>query len=177
MFSRFLKKGIKDFFKDYLTPRRFKRVLWYGVYLLVVLIVQDMVLTQIRPAGVCAFIQPAAVAAVGMFEGAIPGVVFGLVTGIFTDMFTPHSVITYTVLFPLLAFGVGMLSQFFVNRRFLGFMLLALAALVLTALTQTTIIALKSAGSFSAIGTAILQTLWSLPFSALVYFPPARWIE
>ena len=85
MFNRFLRK---DLFKDFLTLRRVRRVLWYGVYMLVVLIVQDMVLTQIRPGGVCAFIQPAAVAAVGMFEGAIPGVVFGLIMGIFTDMFT-----------------------------------------------------------------------------------------
>ena len=49
--------------------------------------------------------------------------------------------------------------------------------LLLTALTQTLIVSVKSAGSFSAIWTAILQTLWSLPVSALVYFPPARWIE
>ena len=158
MFDRLIKKGL---FKDFLTPRRLRRVLWYGVYMLVVLIVQDMVLTQIRPGGVCAFIPPAAVAAVAMFEGAIPGVVFALVMGIFTDMFTPGTLITYTLLFPFLAFVVGILAQFFVNRRFLGFMLLALAALVLTALTQTTIIALKSAGSFSAIWTGILQIfLW-----------------
>ncbi len=174
MLDRFIRK---DLFKDFLTPRRFKRVLWYGVYLLVVLIVQDMVLTQIRPGGVCAFIPPAAVAAVAMFEGAIPGVVFALVMGIFTDMFTPGALITYTLLFPFIAFVVGMLAQFFVNRRFMGFMLLALAALLLTAAAQTLIIAVKSAGSFAAIWTAILQTLWSLPFAALVYLPPARWIE
>ena len=174
MFDRLIKKGL---FKDFLTPRRLRRVLWYGVYMLVVLIVQDMVLTQIRPGGVCAFIPPAAVTAVAMFEGAIPGVVFALVMGIFTDMFTPGTLITYTLLFPAIAFGVGMLAQFFVNRRFMGFMLLALAALLLTALVQTLIIAVKSAGSFSALWTALLQTLWSLPFAALVYFPPARWIE
>lgn len=174
MFERLIKKG---FFKDYFTPRRLRRVLWYGVYLLVVLIVQDMVLTQIRPAGVCAFIAPAAVTAVGMFEGAIPGVIFGLIAGIFTDMFTPGTVITYTLLFPFLAFGVGVLAQFFVNRRFLGFMLLSFAALLFTALVQSVVISLKSAWSFSVLGTALLQTLWSLPFSALVYFPPAHWIE
>ncbi len=174
MLDRFFRK---DLFKDFLTPRRLKRVLWYAVYMLVVLIVQDMVLTQIRPGGVCAFIPPAAVAAVAMFEGAVPGAVFALVMGVFTDMFTPGSLITYTLLFPVIAFGVGMLAQFFVNRRFMGFMLLALAALLLTAAVQTLVIALKSSGSFSAIWTAILQTLWSLPFAALVYFPPARWIE
>ena len=174
MLKRLIKK---DLFKDFLTPRRLKRVLWYGVYMLVVLVVQDMVLTQVRPGGVCAFIPPAAVTAVAMFEGAIPGVVFALVMGIFTDMFTPGTLITYTLLFPVIAFGAGMLAQFFINRRFMGFLLLALAALLLTALVQTLIIALKSGGAFSAIWTAIQQTLWSLPFAALVYFPPARWIE
>ncbi|MBQ7473978.1 MAG: hypothetical protein IJS79_06505 [Oscillospiraceae bacterium] len=174
MFNRFLRK---DLFKDFLTLRRVRRVLWYGVYMLVVLIVQDMVLTQIRPGGVCAFIQPAAVAAVGMFEGAIPGVVFGLIMGIFTDMFTPHTVVTYTVLFPVLAFGVGFISQFFLNRRFMGYMLSALAALLITALVQALVISLGDGLSFSAVWTAILQTLWSLPMAVLAYFPPARWIE
>ena len=172
--SRFFRK---DLFRDFLTPRRLRRVLWYGVYMLLVLVLQDMVLTQIRPAGVCAFVPPAAVTAVAMFEGAIPGVVFALVLGIFTDMFTPGTVVTYTVLFPIIAFGVGILAQFFVNRRFMGFMLLAVAALLLTALTQTVVIALKSSGSFAALWTAILQTLWTLPVAALVYLPPARWIE
>jgi len=151
--------------------------MWYGVYMLVVLIVQDMVLTQIRPMGVCAFIQPAAVAAVGMFEGAIPGVVFGLVMGIFTDMFTPHTVVTYTVLFPVLAFGVGFISQFFLNRRFLGYMLSAFAVLLITALVQALVVSLDSGLSFSVLWTALLQTLWSLPLAVLTYFPPARWIE
>ena len=174
MLSRFFRK---DLFRDFLTPRRLRRVLWYGVYMLLVLVLQDMVLTQIRPAGVCAFVPPAAVTAVAMFEGAIPGVGFALVLGIFTDMFTPGTVVTYTVLFPIIAFGVGILAQFFVNRRFMGFMLLAVAALLLTALTQTVVIALKSSGSFAALWTAILQTLWTLPVAALVYLPPARWIE
>lgn len=167
----------KDLFKDFLTPRRFRRVLWYGVYMLLVLIVQDMVLTHIRPAGVCAFIPPAAVAAVGMFEGAIPGVVFGLIMGIFTDMFTPHTVITYTVLFPIIAFGVGFISQFFINRRFMGYMLTAFAALLLTAVIQALLVTLGDSLSFSILGTALLQALYSLPVTVLCYFPPAKWIE
>jgi len=27
------------------------------------------------------------------------------------------------------------------------------------------------------IGTVLLQTLWSLPFAAVAYFPAAEWIE
>ena len=152
-------------------------MLWYGVYMLVVLIVQDMVLTHIRPLGVCAFIPPAAVAAVGMFEGSLPGVAFGLVMGIFTDMFTPGTVVTYTVLFPLIAFGVGFISQFYINRRFMGYMLSAAAALLISALVQALLIAVNDSWSLSILWTAILQALWSLPMAALVYFPPARWIE
>ena len=53
----------------------------------------------------------------------------------------------------------------------------ALAALLLTAFVQVLVTALGSGGALSAIGTAILQTLWSLPVSVLCYFPPAKWIE
>lgn len=174
MFRKIFRKGL---IRDTLSPRRIRRVLWYGVYMLVVLVVQDMVLTQIRPLGVCAFIQPAAVAAVGMFEGAIPGVVFGLIMGVFTDMFTPHTLVTYTLLFPFIAFGVGFISQFFINRRFPGFMLAAFTALLLTALVQATLIALGGGFSFSLLVTAFLQAVFSLPVTVLTYFPPARWIE
>lgn len=177
MFNRLNRLFKKGALKDYFTPQRTRRVLWYGVYMLAVLIVQDMVLTQIRPLGVCAFIPPAAVAAVGMFEGAIPGVVFGLIMGIFTDMFTPHTLITYTVLFPLIAFGVGFISQFFINRRFMGYMLSALVSLLFTSLVQTVIVALGGEWSLSLITAALLQTLWSLPMAAVLYFAPARWIE
>ena len=72
---------------------------------------------------------------------------------------------------------MGFISQFFINRRFMGYMLSALAALMLTAFVQALIIALGDSSSFPALVTAILQTLWSLPVSVLCYFPPARWID
>lgn len=167
----------KKLLKETFTPGRLRRILWYGVYMLVVLIVQDMVLTQIRPLGVCAFIPPAAVAAVGMFEGAVPGVVFGLLMGILTDMFTPGTVVTYTLLFPLIAFAVGFVSQFFINRRFPGYMVCAGAALLFTALVQALITVVEGSWTLTAVFTALLQTLWSLPLAAPLYFPPAKWIE
>ena len=42
---------------------------------------------------------------------------------------------------------------------------------------QALVISLGDGLSFSAVWTAILQTLWSLPMAVLAYFPPARWIE
>ena len=154
-----------------------RRVLLYGIYLFLALVLQTMVLTYIRPLGVCPFVLPAAAVAVGMFEGGVWGAVFGLVLGIFTDMVFVESTVTFTLLFPALAFATGFISQFFVNRRFPGFMLAAAAALLITALVQMLKVWAADTGSPVMIGTVLLQTLWSLPPAALAYFPPARWIE
>ena len=154
-----------------------RRVLLYALYMFLALVFQTMVLTYIRPLGVCPFVLPAAAVAVGMFEGGTWGAVFGLVLGIFTDMVYVESTVTYTLLFPALAFATGFVSQFFINRRFFGFMLAAAVGLLLTALVQMIKIWAADSGSLSMVGTAILQTLWSLPPAALAYFPPARWIE
>lgn len=154
-----------------------RRVLLYALYMFLALVFQTMVLTYIRPLGVCPFVLPAAAVAVGMFEGGTWGAVFGLVLGIFTDMVYVESTVTYTLLFPALAFATGFVSQFFINRRFFGFMLAAAVGLLITALVQMIKIWAADSGSLSMVGTAILQTLWSLPPAALAYFPPARWIE
>ena len=154
-----------------------RRVLLYGLYLFLALVFQTMVLTYIRPLGVCPFVLPAAAVAVGMFEGGAWGAVFGLVLGIFTDMVYVESTVTYTLLFPALAFATGFVSQFFINRRFFGFLLAAAGALLITALVQMLKVWAADSGSLSMLGTVVLQTLWSLPPAALAYFPPARWIE
>ncbi len=154
-----------------------RRVLLYALYLFLALVLQTMVLTYIRPLGVCPFVLPAAAVAVGMFEGGTWGAVFGLVLGIFTDMVFVESTVTFTLLFPALAFATGFVSQFFINRRFPGFMLAAAAALLITALVQMLKVWASDAGSPVMLGTVLLQTLWSLPPAALAYFPPARWIE
>ena len=154
-----------------------RRVLLYGLYLFLALVFQTMVLTYIRPLGVCPFVLPAAAVAVGMFEGGTWGAVFGLVLGIFTDMVYVESTVTFTLLFPALAFATGFVSQFFINRRFFGFMLAAAAALLITALVQMLKVWAADSGSTGMLSTVLLQTLWSLPPAALAYFPPARWIE
>lgn len=167
----------KDIWKDLFDHKRLRRILLYGVYLFLVLVLQNIVFSQLRPLGVCPFVLPAAVAAVGMFEGSIFGAVFGLVMGVFTDMFDPGTVVMYTVLFPVLAFGVGFVSQFFINRRLPGFMICSAAVLLITGAVQVISLALTDAFSMSLVWTAVLQTLWSLPPAVLVYFPPERWIE
>lgn len=163
--------------KEIWSKINLRRVLLYALYLFLALVFQTMVLTYIRPLGVCPFVLPAAAVAVGMFEGGTWGAVFGLVLGIFTDMVFVESTVTFTLLFPALAFATGFVSQFFINRRFFGYMLAAACGLLITALVQMLKVWAADTASLSMLGTALLQTLWSLPPAALAYFPPARWIE
>ena len=141
------------------------------------LVAQNMLFTQIRPLGVCPMVLPAVAAAVGMFEGATWGWVFSLIMGIFADMAFVENTILFTLLFPLIGFFSGFVSQFFINRRFFAYMGIAFAASLVTALVQMLATFAGDAWSIQLVSTAILQTLWSLVPAVLAYFPPAKWIE
>ena len=154
-----------------------KRLLRYALYMFLSLLAQTMVLNRVRILGVCPMMLPAVAVAAGMFEGATWGSVFSLIMGIFADMAFIENTVTFTVLFPALAFVSGFVSQFFINRRFFAFMGAALGALLITGIVQMLRTAAMDAFSASMIPTVLLQTLWSLPLSALAYLPPARWME
>ena len=127
--------------------------------------------------GVAPMVLPAAVVAVGMFEGASWGAIFGLVLGIFADMDYVENTVMFTLLLPALAFFAGFVSQFFINRRFFAYMGAAFAACLITAVVQMLGTTASDGWSASMLVTVALQTLWSLPPAVLVYFPPAKWIE
>ena len=160
--------------KDILEIINFGKVSRYALYLLVVLILQNILFTQMRLLGVCPLVLPAVAVAMGMFEGATWGAVFSLIMGIFADMAFIENTIFFTLLFPALSFLAGFVSNYYINRRFFAYMGAAAGGLLITAAAQ--ILKTSAMDTFSPVmvTTGLLQTLWSLPFAALVYYPPSR---
>ena len=163
--------------RDFFRKKSISKLLQYALYMLIVLVFQNMLFSNIRPLGVCCMFLPAAGVAVAMFEGTTYGAVFALILGIFADMAYVENSYMFTMLFPAIAFFAGFMCQFFVNRRFFAFMFLSAAALLVTAAVQAVSVLIVSGFSFSIIWTALLQTLWSIPVSALCYPAPAKWIN
>ena len=163
--------------KEILKKINIKRLLQYWLFMFLSLVAQNMLFTQLRPLGVCPLVLPAVAVAVGMFEGAVWGAVFSLVLGYFADMAFIENTIAFTVLFPALSFLAGFVAQFFINRRFFAYMGAAFIGILITGIFQMLKTVAMDVWSGSMISTVILQTLWSLPFAALAYFPAAEWIE
>ena len=163
--------------REILSKIKVRRMLQYALYLFLALLTQNMLLTQLRIAGVCPMILPAVAIAVGMFEGATWGAVFSLIMGVFADMAFVENTILFTLLFPTLAFASGFVSTYFINRRFFAFMGASLLGLAITALVQMMHTVATDTFATVMFRTVALQTLWSLPFAIPAYLPPARWIE
>ena len=160
--------------KDFLKKINVGKVLRYGIYLLVLLIMQNILFTQVRVAGVCPMFLPAAAVAMGMFEGATWGPLFSLLLGIFADMAYVENSIFFTLTFPAISFASAFVANFFINRRFFAYMSVAVLGLLVTAGGQLLKTATSDTFSMVMVTTALLQTLWSVPFAVLAYYPPAR---
>ena len=160
-----------------LTRIDIKKILRFALYLFLALLGQNMLLNRLRILDVCPLVLPAVAVAVGMFEGAGWGCVLALILGVFADMGFVENSVTFTLLFPLLAFGSAFISEFFINRRFFAFMGAALLALAITAVVQMLLVAVKDSFSLVMLRTAFLQTLWSLPLCPLAYYPAAHMIR
>lgn len=160
--------------KDFLDRINFGKVARYAVYMLLCLILQNIIFTQLRLLGVCPLVLPAVAVAMGMFEGPVWGSLFSLLLGIFADMAFIENTVFFTLVFPCISFAAAFVSNFFINRRFFAYMGAAIVGLLATAGLQLLKTAASDSFSMIMLTTALLQTLWSLPFAALVYFPPAQ---
>ena len=156
---------------ELINLRKVRKAVLYLICIIAALWLQTMVLSRGGPLGVKAFYIPALVAAVGMFEGGVWGAMLGLVAGIGCDLSYSDSTVLFMVLFAAIGFFSGLLTEFFINRRFVAWLLLSVLALVLTAFCQIVPLWIFRGTALGVLArTALLQCLWSLPFAVLSYF-------
>ena len=161
--------------KDFLDRIDFGKVAKYAAYLLLCLILQNIIFTQLRLFDVCPLVLPAVAVAMGMFEGAVWGPLFSLLLGIFADMAFVENTIFFTLVFPAVSFAAAFVANFFINRRFFAFMGVALVSLLITGTLQMLKTLAGDAWSTDMLTVVVLQTLVSLPVAALAYPLPAKW--
>jgi hypothetical protein len=91
---------------DLVNLDKLRRGIIYAVYMLLVLMLQSAVLSRVALFGAKAMIVPAAVVAVGMFEGGVWGALFGLATGLLADRALGYTAL-FTALLPVIGFFSG----------------------------------------------------------------------
>lgn len=156
---------------DLINLKKIRRALLYLLCMTVTLWLQTAVFSRVAPFGVKPFFVPVIAVAVGLWEGGVWGGVMGLVTGFHCDMAYGESSVTYLVLFAAFGFGAGLLGEFFINRRFVAFLLLSLAALAVTAVCQIfPLWAFRGVPLGTLFPVAVPQVLISLPFAVPAYF-------
>ena len=148
-----------------------RRGVLYALYLIGALLVQNVILSHVALFGVRAMFLPALVVAAALFEGGWGGGLFGLAAGILSDLFFGSQSVLFTVLFPVMGFIAGFLGDFYLNKRLFTYCILGAAALFLAAFAQMFSLLFYEGQSSAALWvTALLQTLWSLPFLFPSYY-------
>lgn len=159
---------------DLFDREKLRRCILYFGYMLVVLLFQNMLFSRIRVFGVAALFVPAAVVAVGLFEGGVWGGVFGIFMGFFADVGF-NSDVVFLVSLPVVGFFAGVFSRWYVNKRFFAFMIVCVVALLFVTFCQMFRLLFFMGQDIGAmLKTATIQIIWSLPFSAPLYFPVKR---
>ncbi len=152
--------------------KKLRSVLTFAVYMILAMFTQSLLFSRVSIFGYRGFILPAAAVAAGIYGDGVRGAVFGLILGLFADMSFSESVVTFTVLFPIIGFAAGVASMFYINKSFFAFITFSAAAILLTALVQMLLAVLISGAEFfPALITALAQTAVSLIPAALLYLP------
>jgi len=162
-------------FFDLIDLQKVRKAAIHLICIVLAVWLQTMVLSQVKLFGVKPFFLPAVVAAIALWEGGAWGGVLGMFTGAYCDMCSCDSTVLYLILFTAFGFFIGLLADFLMNRSFASYLLLTITALLITALCQIVPLWIFRGTTFGPLlGTALLQTLWSLPFTVPVYFIAKR---
>lgn len=157
---------------DVINLDKLRRSILYAGLLVLVLLVQEMVLSRVTLFGVRAMIVPLFPVALGMLQGGWWGMLYGLAAGMLCDAMFAESLVLFTILMPALGFLATAAERFLISRRLVAYFAAGVCALLITALAQGLRVLVLYDGEVTAIlRVALLQTLYSIPFIFALYFP------
>ena len=144
--------------------------LFYSLWTLLFLLVQQLVLPYIRIWGVHPFVLPALAAIAASFEGKREGPVFALVLGLICDqLFSGAFPCFYAVTLLLAALVAGLAARRIIMPGAVCSLLVSTAAMILTDL-------LNAIASSYAHGTPFAASLWLMARELLLSLPVGAWL-
>lgn len=144
--------------------------LCYGLGVLPVWLAETLLLTRLPLLGVVPVLLPLAAIAAAQWEGAGFGALFGLVVGVIADATYPGVPGGMTVGLCLLGLLTGAMSQYGVQRNFLGCLLCATVGMGLLEAARVAWCLVTKLGPLEAVAfVALKEGLWSLCFVVFIY--------
>jgi hypothetical protein len=150
---------------------KIKNFLRLTLFLFVLYILQAFVFPRVVLWNAKPLILPIAAIGVGYFGGGIRGGVFGLFCGLLCDA-SFDSTPLFTFLLPLLGLAAGMASQYYLIPGPLSYVLCSVGGLLVISIFQMfSFVVFKNTKIAAAAETALYQSLYSLIFALLLYWP------
>lgn len=157
---------------DLIDLSKLRRAIVYAVTLAIVFAVQDLLAARLPLWGVRPMMIPAAVVAIGLYEGGLWGGFLGLAAGFFYDMGYIEQSVLFTILLTAVGFFAGVLGKYLLHKGFVSYMALVLAAMVLITVAQMIPFLFFTETRDAAVWrTGLIQILWSLPWAVPIFFP------
>lgn len=157
---------------DLIDLEKLRRACVYGLMLLILFLLQNVLLANVAPLGVRAVFVPVSVVCVGLFEGGVWGAMYGLAAGYFTDMAQSETTVMFMILLTAAGYFTGVLCRYELRRGFVTALVLSALVLSACALCQMFhFLFFTDTRAWPVLRTGLLQVLWSLPFVAVIYYP------
>lgn len=158
---------------DLINLEKLRRACVYALMLVILLLLQNVLLSNIAPLGVRAAFVPVSVVCVGLFEGSVWGAMYGLAAGYFMDMGQSETTVLFMLVLVVCGYFTGLLCRYELRRGLVTALVLSFCVLVICAACQMLpfLVFTETVRPGVVIATGVLQVLWSLPFTFLIYYP------
>lgn len=157
---------------DLIDLSKLRRAIVYALVLAVVFIFQDLLVARLPLFGVRAMMIPAAVVAIGLFEGGAWGGFIGLAAGYLMDRGYTEQTVLFLILFTAIGFFSGVLGKYLFHKGFVSYLVLTTAAMLLISAAQVfRFLFFTDTSAWAVWRTGLLQILWSIPWAIPIYFP------